>query len=104
MLYIKPIFFTSYSTVGTSSVHEYEHLRLIFCDASRDSIPFVQFKKREKHPLRSITFSNAWKYNNSRNAISFSVSKIYFILLMTLIDSTNDQNICAEFFKATFTH
>ena len=35
---------------------------------------------------------------------SLSVSKIYFIFLMTPIDSTNDQNICAELFKATFTH
>ena len=65
---------------------------------------FVQFKKCEKYPSRSITFSNAWKYNNTRNTISFSVSKIYFIFLMTPIDSTNDQNICVELFKATFTH
>ena len=28
-----------------------------------------------------------------RNAISFSVSKISFIFLVTPIDSTNDQNI-----------
>ena len=25
-------------------------------DALRDLVPFVQFKKREKHPWRSITF------------------------------------------------
>ena len=29
----------------------------IICDALRDLVPFVQFKKREKHPWRSITFS-----------------------------------------------
>ena len=68
-------------------------MRLILCDALRDLIPFVQFKKREKHPSGIITFSNAWKYNNTRNTISFSVSKISFIFLMTPIDSTNDQNI-----------
>ena len=67
-------------------------MRLILCDVLRDLIPFVQFKKREKHPLRIITFSNAWKCNN-RNTISFSVSKISFVFLMTPIDSTNDQNI-----------
>ena len=39
-------------------------LAVNFCDALRDLIPFVQFKKREKHPSRIITFSNAWKYNN----------------------------------------
>ena len=29
------------------------------CDALRDSVPFVQFKKCEKHPWTSITFSKA---------------------------------------------
>ena len=27
------------------------------CDVLRDLVPFVQFKKREKHPWRSLTFS-----------------------------------------------
>ena len=27
------------------------------CDAMRDLVPFVQFKKREKHPWISVTFS-----------------------------------------------
>ena len=27
------------------------------CDALRDLVAFVQFKKREKHPWRSINFS-----------------------------------------------
>ena len=27
------------------------------CDALRNLVPFVQFKKREKHPWRSVTFS-----------------------------------------------
>ena len=27
------------------------------CDALRDLVPFVQIKKREKHPWRSITIS-----------------------------------------------
>ena len=26
---------------------------MIICDALRDLLPFVQFKKREKHPWRS---------------------------------------------------
>ena len=30
------------------------------CGALRDLIPFVQFKKREKHPWRSVNFSNFW--------------------------------------------
>ena len=27
------------------------------CDELRDLLPFVQFKKREKHPWRNATFS-----------------------------------------------
>ena len=38
-----------------------------------------------------LSFIKAWNYN-TRNTISFSVSRIYFIYLMTHIDSTNDQN------------
>ena len=26
------------------------------CDVLRDLVPFAQFKKREKHPWRSVTF------------------------------------------------
>ena len=29
----------------------------VTCDALRDLVPFVQFKKREKHPWRRVTFS-----------------------------------------------
>ena len=29
------------------------------CDILRDLVPFVQFKKREKHPWMSVTYSNA---------------------------------------------
>ena len=29
----------------------------MICDALHDLEPFMQFKKREKHPLRSVTFS-----------------------------------------------
>ena len=30
---------------------------IIVCDAMRDLVLFVQFKNREKHPWRSVTFS-----------------------------------------------
>ena len=45
-----------------------------------------------------------WKYNKTRNIISFSVSKTFFIFLMSPIDSTNDQNIYVELLKPIFTH
>ena len=32
---------------------------LEICDAKRDLVPFVQFKKHEKHPWRSVNFSKA---------------------------------------------
>ena len=44
-----------------SSFYLYEKklfsIRLIICDDLHDLIPFVQFKKREKHPWWSVTFS-----------------------------------------------
>ena len=30
---------------------------VIICDVLHDLVPFVQFKKREKQPWRSVTFS-----------------------------------------------
>ena len=40
----------------------------VTCDALRNLVPFAQFKKREKHPWRSITFSKLtytyyWMHN-----------------------------------------
>ena len=32
----------------------------IICNALRDLVPFVQYKKREKHPWRSVTFSKVY--------------------------------------------
>ena len=29
----------------------------MICHALRDSVPFLQFEKREKHPWMSVTFS-----------------------------------------------
>ena len=31
----------------------------VICGALRDLVPFVQFEKREKHPLKGINFSKA---------------------------------------------
>ena len=33
------------------------NLSPLLCNVLRDLVPFVQFKKREKHPWRSVTFS-----------------------------------------------
>ena len=34
----------------------YEGGKGIICDVLRDSVPFAQFKKGEKHPWKSVTF------------------------------------------------
>ena len=41
----------------------------IICDALRDLVPFVQFKKREKQPWMSVTFSNGTKLRNAPHLI-----------------------------------
>ena len=35
----------------------YQNILDDICDVLRDLVHFVQFKKREKHPWRSVTFS-----------------------------------------------
>ena len=40
------------------------------CDALRDLVAFVQFKKREKHPWRSVNFSKVAGFS-----ITYYVSK-----------------------------
>ena len=48
----------------------YRKKSVVICDdALRDLVPFVQFKKREKHPWRSVTFSKGADLScKSRNA------------------------------------
>ena len=46
------------------------------CDVLRDLVPFVQFKKREKHPWRSATFCN------KSNTSSISVFHMFKIVQM----------------------
>ena len=73
------------------------------CSLHKNYQIHVQFHVQHffsKH-VRNI---QAWKYNNTRNTLFYSISKISFIFLITHIDSTNDQNTCVELFKDTFTH
>ena len=39
------------------TISYYHAHKLHICDALRDLVPFLQLKKREKHPWRSVTFS-----------------------------------------------
>ena len=36
--------------------------KMLKCGALHDLVPFVQFKKREKHPWRSVNFSKVAGY------------------------------------------
>ena len=36
---------------------------MIMCDALRDLVPFIQFKKPKKHPWRNFTFSKVAGFN-----------------------------------------
>ena len=66
------------------------------CDALRDLVAFVQFKKREKHPWRSVNFSKVayfkkciacgLKINSERIMFIFlSKSIILFITMVFLL-------------------
>ena len=48
------------------------YLLLIHKWCLRDLVPFVQFKKREKHPWRSVTFSNFTESNTPPWVFFFS--------------------------------
>ena len=37
-------------------MHLYHEIPLFHCDALHDLVLFKQFKKREKHPWKSVTF------------------------------------------------
>ena len=45
------------------------------CDVLRDLVPFVQFKKREKHPQRNATFSKV--KSNTPPWVFFMFFKLY---------------------------
>ena len=49
--------FFSYSFVGVMKSSGVFGALSNICDALHNLVPFVQFKKREKHPWRSFTFS-----------------------------------------------
>ena len=54
---------------------------VIICDNLHDLVPFVQFKKREKRPWKSVTFSKAAGFslqkNNTPQWALFTSYKLY---------------------------
>ena len=47
------------------------------CDALSDFVPFVQVKKREKHPWRSYTFRNVASWSATPPWVFFMFFKLY---------------------------
>ena len=47
------------------------------CDALRDLVPFVQYKKREKHPWRSVNFKPATLLKLTPPWVFFTFFKLY---------------------------
>ena len=58
------------------------------CDALRDLVAFVRFKKLEKHPWRNITFSKV---------AGFSLVLAHFFKPGNLQLIKTDQNVCKRF-------
>ena len=63
----------SYTTIYLSNVQ--------ICDALRNLVPFIQFRKREKHPWGSVTFINVAGFNFTKSNTSpwvfFTFLKLY---------------------------
>ena len=45
---------------------------IVELNALRDSVPFVQFKKREEHPWRSVTFACNFTKRNTPASVFFT--------------------------------
>ena len=45
------------------------------CGALRDLVPFVQFKKREKHPWRSVNFSKVHQNHTTMTPQSYCLNE-----------------------------
>ena len=74
-----PIFFEIFRTIILEFCFEELFLSHIYYDALRDFVPFVLFKKREKHSWGSVTFSKACNFTktNTPPSVFFTFLKFY---------------------------
>ena len=56
------------------------------CDALRDLIPFALFQKREKHALRSVTFSKiaGLAPNGTKSRKAANIKHAFLVILIVL--------------------
>ena len=57
-------------------------------DGLRDLVPFVQIKKREKHPWRSVTFSKVAGFHGCFRFGVFIVNFEHIVLLLVKLQSS----------------
>ena len=65
-------------------------MNIFICDALRDMVPFVQFKKCEKHPKRSLTFSKVASYK-SANLLKVTLLHGRFSRFLNCTNDTKSQ-------------
>ena len=75
---------------------------ILICNALRDWLPFVQFKKREKHPWRSVNFSKVacWKTAALLNVTLLHECFSRFLNCKNNTKSWNASHICSHVFRS----
>ena len=73
------------------------------CDALRHLVPFVQFKKCEKHPRRSVNFRKACNFTkiNTPPWVFFTFFKLYKWYRTNGTKSRNASQIRCSYFRFT---
>ena len=67
------------------------NIKIMFiCGALRDLVPFLQFKKREKHPWRSANFSNVASL--ACNFTKFNTPPWVFFTFLNCRNGTKSRN------------
>ena len=70
------------------------------CDVLRDLVSFVQFKKREKHPWRSITLSKVAGYlYNLKNVKNTHGGVLFLVKLQEACNFTKNETPPWVFFS-----
>ena len=81
-------------------------MNILICDALRDLVPFAQFKKREKHSKRSVTFSKVAS-NKSANLLKVTLLHVRFSRFLNCTNDTKSQktlNFISDASRVTMTN
>ena len=63
------------------------------CHPLRDLLPFVQFKKREKHPWRSVNFSKVRDFSlNTPHSLQLTLLHECFLRFLNCTNGTKSRN------------